>query len=144
MSMKPMSCSVLMLCTLVVTLAAQTPMRPGRWDTTMQMSMANMPIQMPEMKSSRCITPEELKRDPSTGLPSGVPNNAQSACKVSDYKQTGNTVAWKIACTAPQAMTGDGEMTFVGDTYNGTMNMQTPQGAMLMKMTGKRVGDCTQ
>jgi hypothetical protein len=132
-----------MLCALVVTLVAQTPMRPGQWDATMQMSMANMPMQMPEMKSSQCITPEQLKKDPATGIPSGAPNS-QNSCKVSDYKQTGNTVTWKMVCTAPQAMTAEGSMTFVGDTYTGIMNMQTPQGAMIMKLAGKRAGDCTQ
>ena len=141
--MKLMSCSVLVLCALVVTLVAQTPMRPGRWDGTMQMSMANIPMQMPEMKSSECITAEQLKKDPATGLPRGMQTDSQSACKVSDYKQTGNTVSWKMVCTAPQAMSGDGEMTFAGDAYTGLMTMQTPQGVMSMKLTGKRVGDCT-
>ena len=41
-------------------------------------------------------------------------------------------------------MTGDGEMTFTDDTYTGAVNMTTPQGAMTMQMSGKRVGDCTQ
>jgi hypothetical protein len=41
-------------------------------------------------------------------------------------------------------MTGTGEITFAGDTFTGTMTMATDVGAVTAKMTGKRVGDCTQ
>jgi hypothetical protein len=128
-------------CVAVVQLAAQSPMRPGRWEATMQMQMANMPMQMPEMKTARCVTAEELK-DPVNSVPNASPGD-NTSCKVSDYKVTGSTVTWKVACTAPQTMSGSGEMTFVGDSYTGLMKMLTPQGDMSMKMTGKRLGDCT-
>ena len=36
---------------VTVVAIAQGPMRPGRWESTMQMQMAGSPIQMPEMKS---------------------------------------------------------------------------------------------
>ena len=122
---------------------AQSPMRAGRWETTMQMEMAGSPIQMPAMKSTRCITPEEAK-DPSRSLPTGPEGrgNQKSDCKMADYKVTGNTATWKMVCTSPQAMTSTGEMTFNDDSYNGTMKMDSPQGPMAMKIAGKRVGDC--
>ena len=123
----------------VVVALAQGPMRPGRWDTTMQMQMAGSPVQMPEMKNSRCITPEEAK-DPSKSLPSGPEGRGNAKdCKMSDYKVSGNTATWKMVCST---MTTTGEMTFAGDSYTGTMKADTPQGAMTMKMSGKRVGDC--
>ena len=50
---------------------AQTPMRPGLWENTMQMQMAGSPIQMPAMKSTRCVTPEQSK-DPASSLPSSL------------------------------------------------------------------------
>jgi len=124
-----------------VSVAAQSPMRPGRWEVTMQMQMTNMPMQMPEMKTSRCVTAEELK-DPQKAVPSA--SQSPNACKVSDYKVTGNTVSWRMACGPPQDMTGSGEMTFTADdTYTGTMKMTTQQGVMMMKTSGKRLGDCT-
>jgi hypothetical protein len=129
----------------VVTVVAQTnPMRPGQWEVTIQMQMPNMPVQMPEMKSSQCITADQLEQDPATGLPRGAQDQGQNACKVSDYKQSGNTVTWKMTCTGEAAMTADGEMTFAGDSYTGTMKMATPQGNMSMKLAGKRIGDCRQ
>ena len=126
-----------------VGLIAQGGMRPGRWETTMQMEMAGSPVQMPPMKQTRCVTPAEAK-DPSL-LQSGPPGGrgGKNDCKVSDQKMSGNTMSWKIACTSPDAMTGTGEMTFADDSYTGTMMMNMAQGAMSMKMEGKRLGDCT-
>jgi hypothetical protein len=127
----------------VVATLAQGGMRPGRWESTMQMQMAGSPIQMPEMKSTRCVTPEDAK-DPTRSLPTGPEGrgNQKSDCKATDYKVSGNTATWKMVCTTPQAMTSTGEMTFGDDAYTGTMKMDSPQGPMTMKISGKRVGDC--
>jgi hypothetical protein len=40
-------------------------------------------------------------------------------------------------------MTGTGEITFKGDTYDGLMKVTSSQGEMSMKMSAKRLGDCT-
>lgn len=123
---------------------AQSPIRPGRWEVVMQMDMPNMPIKMPEMKTTQCVTPEQAK-DPANSLPRGPDGRGgKNDCKVSDYKVSGQTVTWKMACTSPQAMTSTGEMTFTDDSYAGTMKMNSPQGDMMMKVSGKRLGDCTQ
>ena len=138
--MKSLFASAILVALAVVVYAQAPPMRAGQWENTVQMQMPGM--QMPDMKSSQCITPEQLQKDPATGLPSGL--NAPGACKVSDYKVVDSTVSWKMVCTGAQAMTGDGELVFVGDTYSGTIKMMMPQGAMSMKMSGKRLGDCTK
>src|SRR5687767_5443188 len=85
---------------------AQTPIRPGRWEVTMQMQMPNMPMAMPEMKSTQCVTPEQVK-DPASTLPSGPQGGrgANQDCKVSNYKVSGNKVTWQMACSKPQPMT---------------------------------------
>jgi hypothetical protein len=127
-----------------VAVFAQGSMRPGQWETTMQMEMPGSPIQMPAMKSARCITPEDAK-DPSRSLPTGPQGrgNQKSDCKVSDYKTSGSTVTWKMTCSSPEPMTGTGEMTYTGDTaYNGTMKMDMQGRGMTMKISGMRVGDC--
>lgn len=129
----------MVVCTLAVTVvSAQGPMREGRWEVTMQMQMPTMPVQMPPMKNTQCITKEQLQ-DPSKALPNASPDRT-GGCKVSDYKADGNKVTWKMACTE---MTGTGEMTFTGDSYDGLMKLATQQGEMAMKMSGKRLGDCT-
>ena len=121
---------------------AQGGMRPGRWETTMQMEMAGSPVLMPAMKQSRCITPAEAKDPSSLASPPGG-RGGKSDCKMSDQKVSGNTMSWKMTCASPEAMTGTGEMTFGDDSYTGIMKMNMAQGAMSMKLEGKRLGDCT-
>jgi hypothetical protein len=135
--------ALVVLAAAVIAIAQASPIRPGRWEVTMQMQMAGSPIQMPEMKTTRCVTPEEAK-DPARSLPSGPEGRGgqKSDCKVADYKVSGNTATWKMVCTTPQAMTTTGEMTFTDDSYTGTMKADMAQGQMTMKMAGKRIGDC--
>jgi hypothetical protein len=121
---------------------AQSPIRDGRWDVTMQMEMANMPNKMPAMKTTQCITKEQAE-DPSKSLPSGSADS-KNDCKVSDYKVEGSKVSWKVACSKPQKMAGSGEMMFTNDTYDGVLKMSMDFGEMTMKMSGKRIGECTK
>ena len=140
--MKTTLLAALAVSIAVIAVIAQSPVRPGQWETSMQMEMAGSPIQMPAMRNTRCVTPEDAK-DPTRSLPSGPEGRGgKSDCKVSDYKVSGNTATWKMACTTPQAMTGTGEMTFADDSYTGTLKTDMAQGQMTMKMAGKRLGDC--
>lgn len=131
--------AVLAACVAVAApLIAQTsPMREGLWEITTQMDMPGM--KMPEMKLNQCVTKEQLK-DVAGTLPN---SNKDQTCKTTDYMVDGNKITWKMACPA-QKMSGEGEMLFSGDTYTGKLNMTTGQGAMAMKYSGKRVGDCTK
>ena len=122
--------------------AQNSPMRPGRWEVTMQMEMPNVPVQMPAMKNTRCVTQQEID-SPNKGLPSG-PNKNPNECKISDYKVSGNTVTWTMACTGQPPTSGNGELRFTGDAYEGLVKMMMDQQTMTMKMSGKRLGDCTQ
>ena len=67
--MKATSCVVLVFLTGAA-VAAQSPIRPGQWEVVLQMDMPNMPVKMPEMKTTQCVTPEQAK-DPASSLPSG-------------------------------------------------------------------------
>ena len=131
--MKSLRIVLLLVCVVAVSsvVAQQGPMREGEWETIVQMQMANMPMQMPPMKSTK---------DPNSALPTGP--DAKSSCKVTDQKIEGSKVTWKVACTAPVEMTGNGEILFVGDTYTGAAKMTMAVGEMTMQYTGKRLGDC--
>jgi hypothetical protein len=132
--------ALLLVTTVAVSsVAAQSPMREGQWETTVQMQMAAMPMQLPPMTTSKCVTADDIK-DPNRSLPSGP--DAKSSCKVSDYKAEGSKISWKIACASPQKMTGSGEMVYAGDTYTGAAKMTMDMGEMTMKYSGKRLGDC--
>ena len=144
--MKSRRLATVAFCALfAASLLAQDLMKPGRWETTTQMDMPGLPVKMPEMKATSCVTPDQAKN------PGGTVQNAtwrgrgrgNDNCKTSDQKVDGNKVTWKIACTGADAMTGEGEMVFSGDSYAGKMTMSMAQGQMTMQYSGKRIGECT-
>jgi uncharacterized protein DUF3617 len=136
---------VLVACVLAVSsgLVAQGPMRDGLWEITTQMEMPNMPMKMPPMRQTQCITKDQLK-DPAQTVPSGSQPGQPNDCKVSDFKMEGNKASWKIICTGREKMTGVGEITYKGDTYDGQMKLTMSAGEMLMKYSAKRLGECTK
>ncbi len=135
-------------------LAQAGPRRDGKWDVTVQMSMAmpDMPqgMNMPPQTMQQCITKEEAN-DPNKAIPTqpqGRRGGPPPDCKVTDQKVTGNTITAKMVCTGEMAGTGTMEMTYGADTYTGKMIMNTQARGMNMTMTmnysGKRVGDCVK
>jgi hypothetical protein len=126
---------------LGVSLFAQGPRRDGQWEIKMEMQMAGMT--MPGQTVTQCITPDQAK-DPQKALPpTGRGGRGGDDCKISDYKVDGNKVTWSMTCER-QKMSGTGEFVYAGETYTGTMKMNAQGQDMTMKMTGKRLGDCTQ
>lgn len=147
--MKSTRTLAVVLCGATLSWAAlaqsSNPMRPGNWEITMQMDMAGAPAQMPAMKVTQCITPEQVAK-PEASLPTGPPGpgGQNSDCKVSDFKIDGNHVTWKMACPS-QKMNGTGDITYKGDAYDGVVKMTMPgMGEMSMKLAAKRLGECTK
>ena len=104
------------------------------WEVTMKMEMAGMPA-MPARTQNVC----NRKGNPDASKM----GDKDSDCKVSDKKQSGSKSAWKFTCTKPTAMTGTGEVTYSGDTYQGTMTMVSDDMNMKQTFSGKKVGSCT-
>jgi len=115
--------------------APKNPMKPGKWEVTMQMDMPGM--QMPPRTITKCVTKEDAASVESA-IPSG---RNDSGCKLSDVTVDGNTVSWKMNCEE-RKVTGEGRMTYEGDAYTGEVHMKTPDHEMTIKHTGKRVGEC--
>jgi hypothetical protein len=103
------------------------------WETTTEMQMMGM--SMPARTSRHCA-PREWKEPPGAG------DNDRMGCETTGFTGSGPTYNWKMKCAGPPPMTGEGQITRTADGYSGTMKMQTPQGEVTMKMTGKRLGDC--
>ena len=114
------------------------PRRDGKWEVKTDMEMPGMPMKIPTVTTTTCITPAEAN-DPQKAVP-----QAKKDCAVSDYKADGNKVTWSMKCTGKDAMTATGEIIYAGDTYTGTMKMDTGGQGMTMKYSGKRLGDCTK
>jgi hypothetical protein len=115
--------------------------RDGRWEVRIEMNMPGMPMKMPPVTTTQCITAADAK-DPQKAAPPRDPKGGASDCVVSDYREDGNKVTWSMKCEKPQPMTGKGEFVYSGDGYTGTMTMDMGGMAMTMNYTGKRLGDC--
>ena len=141
--MRSIKVASLVICAVaIVPLIAQTqPMRPGRWEVNVQMEMPGLPAKIPPTVTTQCVTEEQLK-DPNSAVPTGP--GGEQACKVSDYKVDGSKVTWKMTCSGQMPLSGDGELTFVGDTYTGVINGKADQTTMTLRLNGKRLGDCTK
>ncbi|MBN2107543.1 MAG: DUF3617 family protein [Deltaproteobacteria bacterium] len=117
--------------------AAEPNMQEGQWEITTTVDMPGMPAAMPAMKHTQCITKNDL-------VPRSQTQQQNQECTVTDTKTSGNTVTWAMKCkTGGSDMTGKGSITYSGDTFDGTFNMNM-QGGMKMtqKMKGRRLGAC--
>ncbi|OPL12560.1 MAG: hypothetical protein AVO39_11485 [delta proteobacterium MLS_D] len=113
---------------------AEPQMNPGKWEITTTTEMAGIPPQ--SATHIQCITRDDL-------VP--VSEDAQQECEVNDIKIEGDTVSWKIACQGEGGgMEGTGQVTYRGDSMNGTMNMTIkPYGSNVKNtFSGRRIGKC--
>lgn len=114
--------------------------KPGQWETTIMMEIPGMPMAMPPITMSSCLTEKDL-----------VPDTSQPGqdCKTTKQKVNGNNVEWTIQCKDKDGnrSTMSGKGTYTGDTFNGTMRMAMSQAGragmqMTYKISSKRVGPC--
>ena len=118
---------------------AELDLNPGKWEVTTTTEMVGVPGMagmVPPATHTQCLSKEEL-----------VPQSEVSSqeCKMSDIKEDGNTVSWKMTCSGKNGdMEGTGTVTYKGNTMTGTMNMVIKGAGMQInnKISGKRVGAC--
>jgi len=114
----------ILLCAGGTAHSAGVDLKDGEWEVTSETSMTMGTMSMPSMTSkvTHCMT-----RD------NPVPaSEKQKDCKVVDQKVVGNKVSWRVVCKDSE---GEGEITYRGTTYNGTIKMKTVEGG---QTTGKR------
>ena len=112
--------------------------QPGKWQVTSKVEMPGMPVPVPPMTSTQCMTEQEP-----------VPaNSAQGqACEILDMKTEGNTVSWKMKCNeAGGKSEGSGRITYHGDSFEGSIRTKVGGAGSDMvvttQVTGKRLGSC--
>ncbi|MBI3530072.1 MAG: DUF3617 family protein [Betaproteobacteria bacterium] len=130
----PIATFLAALCCTATTVFAEGP--DELWEVTMKMEMPGMPA-MPARTSQVCKGKGD--RDPSKT----VARDRDSDCKMVDSKQSGNKSTWKMVCTKPNAMTVVGDVTYNGDSYQGTMKMTGGDMDMTQTISGKKIGNCT-
>ena len=119
------------------TASADSDINEGLWEITLKVEIEGMPMSMPPVTNTQCITKDTL-----------VPKSNQPGqeCGITNQKISGNTITYDMECSGPGgSVKGTGEATYTGDTMTGKMEMKMPsQGdmKMIMKMSGKRIGPC--
>ena len=127
---------------LMVRVASAAPdMNPGQWEITTTMEMVGVPMKMPSITTKQCLTKDDLvPKQPSRP---GV----KQPCEVKNTKVEGNTVSWDMVCSDQNQTSGHGEVTYHGDTFEGTIQMNSTLSGkqkmqMILHMKGKRIGAC--
>ena len=130
--------AVAVLVLLPAAAPAADGIRPGMWDITSVMEVPGMPMGMPPTTVKHCYTKDDVKDEKKM-------ISRDKDCTVTDFKRSGNKVAWKMKCTGKNAGTFTGESVFSGDSYTSAMKMESEGGkgrTMNMKVNGKRTGNC--
>ena len=103
------------------------------WETTSQMAMPGMPMQMAPQTQKVCSAKTWTKPPP----------GGDKSCVASDYKMVGNKATWTMQCSGQMPMQGTGEMTFEGsDSYAGAIQATAQGTNMTIRLSGRRVGTC--
>ena len=108
----------------------------GLWEITAEVEMQGMPMKMPAVTHTQCITQENA-----------VPDGSQMDrdCEMITSNTAGDIVTWEMECDGPEGKTKMvGEITYTSDTFEGTLKMEMQGMPILQKMRGLRIGECNQ
>jgi hypothetical protein len=112
-----------------------TNMREGYWEMITSMDLPGSPVKMAPTSMKHCFTKEDVK-DQKKSI------TTDRNCTVSDLKQSGNKVTWKMKCTGKSAGVFNGETVYKSDSFDTAMRMETQGQTMNMKIRAKRLGNC--
>lgn len=118
--------------TLALPLPALAAAEGEWWELTTRMEMPGMPAMPAEKPVKFC----RVKGDEAKPVKSDDDKN----CSITDVKNAGSTMTFKMKCTGKDAMTSSGEMTHTPTTFNQKIKMRSGGDDMTMVSSGKRVG----
>lgn len=110
-------------------------MNEGMWEITTKMEVPGMPMQMPAVKHTQCLTGKD-------NVPHDKDPNRKD-CKIKNTDVKGDTVTWEVHCVSNgKPVKSIGKITYKGDTFDGEMKMEMDGMNMTQKMSGRRTGNC--
>lgn len=118
----------------VHTAFAGPDVREGEWEITAKMEMPGMPMEMPAVTFSQCLTGQD-------NIP--VNRNEMKDCRLLSSQVDGNVAQWVMQCTkGGETVKSRGRITYKGDSFDGVVNISMQGMEMTQKMKGRRVGPC--
>ena len=123
-------------------------MKEGMYEYKMEMDMGQIPGMPPgmgkqSMTMQHCITAEDIEKG---GLNKGRDGQMPKNCEIKNFKMSGNTASYTMACTGEHKMNADNVITFQPNGYDMDMKMQMDRGGQAMTMNQKAqarlVGPC--
>lgn len=113
-------------------------LKPGKYEITAKVEMPGVPGGVPPQTTTQCLTDQ----DPVPATSAGA-----QGCKITDMKTKGNTVTYTMECEQQgMKIKTAGQMTYKGDTFEGTSQTTMGPGAggmtITTKIEGKRIGMC--
>ena len=141
-TMKWLTLTLLPFCGLAFALtgcSSGPDMKEGKWEISTEMGMKGIPVKMPAISFSQCLSKKDI-----------IPRNqeqAQSNCSVTERKTDGDTVSWKLVCKNGATETiSDGMITYSGVLFSGKIDITMSGGPIAMTatntITGKYLGPC--
>lgn len=124
------------LCAMALTLfTATAAAEPGyMWENTVEVTAMGMTMPPQTMQSCH---PRDWREPP------GQDKDRNNECKVTDFKQSGSKMSWKMKCEGKHPATGSGEIAFQGETrYSGIVKISMQEDESVIKMNGKRLTPC--
>ncbi len=118
---------------------AEPNMQEGKWEITMKMDMQGMPMAMPPMKHTQCLTKKDM-------VPQKQEKNRD--CKIISSKISGDTLTWVMQCSDKNGThESNGRITYKGNSFDGVINMTITEpkhgkSKITQHISGKRIGDC--
>ena len=112
---------------------AQPELKEGLWEIITTIEEPGMPKEMMKQTFKNCLTKKDY-----------IPYKEEDKnCKVTNYNVKGNTVTWTTKCKDEEGISiGTGKVTYKGDTFEGSIKYQDPEGEITMTMKGRWIGKC--
>ena len=141
---------LILVLSAALTVAAATPIQPGKWVTTVTILDVAMPGTPPQVAAaikghpttvSACVTPADAAKGPRAAI-----EKTNGRCRYTDYTMSGGRISSTMVCSQPGgAMTvhAIGSYTPTSVSVEGT-GMMTGARAMTIhtRTVGRRVGGC--
>lgn len=127
---------------LMLSLPAASALADEQWEITTAVEMTGMPMamSMPPTTTKVCVPPGEQSREK-------LVSSGDKNCKVSNFRTSGNSSSFHIECGPPNKMSGDGQVSWSGDSYKGSLKARSTMEGMTMDMkityNGRKTGACT-